>query len=89
MVATSQRQSRWEGIISLLNAAIEAVNLAKEASGITPAKIAFASAGVLLTMIKVCFLLCDDRGSHTVRSRWSMQWITSTSGYSVPISAEA
>ena len=60
MAATLQRPSRREGTISLLNAAIEAVNLAKEASSITPAKIAFASAGVLLTMIKVCFLLCDE-----------------------------
>jgi len=60
MAATSQRPSRREGTISLLNVAIEAVNLAKEASSITPAKAAFTSAGVLLTMIKVCFLLCDE-----------------------------
>jgi len=60
MAATSQRPSRRGDIISLFNAAIEAVNFAKEASSITPAKAAFASAGILLTMIKVCFILCDE-----------------------------
>ena len=65
MAATSQRPSRREGTISLLNAAIEAVNFAKEASSVTPAKIAFASAGVLLTMIKVCSLCNEMFQAHT------------------------
>ena len=43
-----------------MNAAIEAMNLAKEASSITPAKAAFGGAAVLLTMIKVCLLLFRD-----------------------------
>jgi len=61
MKTTSQQSRGREGTISLLNAAIDAMNLAKEASGITPAKAAFGSAAVLLTMIKVCFLLfCDE-----------------------------
>jgi len=55
-----RRPSRRGDTISLFNAAIEAVNLAKEASSITPAKAAFASAGILLRMIKVCFILCDE-----------------------------
>ena len=40
----------------MLNSAIDAINLAKEASSITPAKVAFGAAGILLTMIKVRFL---------------------------------
>ena len=56
----SQRPKGREGTVSLLNAAIEAMNLAKEVSSITPAKVAFGAAGVLLTMIKVCFLFCGE-----------------------------
>ena len=36
-----------------LNAAIEAMNLAKELSSITPAKAVFGSVSVVLTMIRV------------------------------------
>ena len=61
MATKSQRPKGREGALSLLNAAIEAVNLAKEASSITPAQAAFGAAGVLLTMIKVRFLpFCDE-----------------------------
>ena len=34
--------------------AIEAMNLAKEVSSITPAKAVFGSVSILLTMIRVC-----------------------------------
>jgi hypothetical protein len=40
-----------------LNVAIEAMNLAKEVSSMTPAKPVFGSVSALLTMIRVCFLL--------------------------------
>ena len=43
--------------LSLLNAAIEAMNLAKEISSVTPAKAVFGSVSALLTMIRVRFLL--------------------------------
>jgi hypothetical protein len=46
-----------DGALSLLNAAIEAMNLAKEISSATPAKAVFGSVSVILTMIRVCFLL--------------------------------
>ena len=36
--------------------AIQAMNLAKEISSVTPAKAVFGSVSVLLTMIRVCFL---------------------------------
>jgi hypothetical protein len=57
MEAQSQRPKDREGAISALNATIEAVNLAKEISSITPAKAAFGTVGVLLTMLRVCSLL--------------------------------
>jgi len=44
----------------LLNVAIEAVNLAKEVSSITPAKAVFGSVSVLLAMIRVRFLQFSD-----------------------------
>jgi hypothetical protein len=53
MYATAQRQKRREIVLSSLNVAIEASNLAKEFCSITPAKPVFASFSVILTMIKV------------------------------------
>ena len=44
-----------EGAMSVLNAAIEALNLAKELSSITPAKAIFGSVSVTLSMIRVSF----------------------------------
>ena len=49
----SQRQKRQDNTLSLLNAAIEAMNLAKEVSSATPARAVFGSVSALLTMIKV------------------------------------
>ena len=54
MNANSQRQKGQGGIPSALNVAIEVLNLAKEASSITPAKVVFGSVSVLLAMIRVC-----------------------------------
>jgi len=59
MDANSQRP-KGDGVLSSLNVAIEALNLAKEVSVIAPAKAAFGSVSVLLTMIRVCFLLSCD-----------------------------
>ena len=42
-----------DGAVSLLNMAIEAVNLAKEVSNMTPANAVFGSVGVVLVMIRV------------------------------------
>ena len=57
MEAKSQRPKGREGAISALNVAIEALNLAKEVSSITPAKAVFSSVSVLLAIIKVSILL--------------------------------
>ena len=44
-----------------MNMAIDGLNLAKELSNITPAKAVFGSVAILLTMIKVSFLLiCNE-----------------------------
>ena len=55
MDANSRQQKRQDSVRPLLNAAIEAMNLAKEISSATPAKAIFGSVGVLLTMIMVRF----------------------------------
>ena len=53
----SRRQERKDDALSLLDVAIETVNLAKEIASITPAKAVFGTTGVLLKMIKVRFPL--------------------------------
>ena len=53
----AQRQERRDNVLSSLNAAIETLNLAKEISSITPAKAVFGPVSVILTMIRVGFLL--------------------------------
>ena len=57
MDTNSQRQKHRDDALSTLNTAIEAVNLAKEVSSMTPAKVVFGSVSILLTMIRVCLLL--------------------------------
>ena len=58
MADTSQRPAKGrDSVLSSLNVAIDGLNLAKELSSITPAKAVFGSVGVLLTMIRVSFLL--------------------------------
>ena len=82
----SRRQEPQDDALSLLDLAIEAINLAKEISSITPAKAAFGTAGVLLKMIKVCsppfsnVLLpahtqpgLDDKQSRLCRARSSLR----------------
>ena len=48
-----RRREPQESTISLLNVAIEAVDLAKEVSGATPAKAVFGTVSIILTMIRV------------------------------------
>ena len=56
MDAGTHRQKRKDGVVCALDVAINALNLAKEASSITPAKALFGSASILLTMIRVRLL---------------------------------
>ena len=48
---------KGDGVVSGLNVAIDALNLAKEVSSITPAKAVFGSVSIILTTIKVSILL--------------------------------
>ena len=57
MDTKSRGSKRRDATLSTLNAAIEAMNLAKEVSGATPAKAIFGSVGVILAMIRVGSLL--------------------------------
>jgi hypothetical protein len=60
MNTESQRPDGRESAISALNEAIKALNPA-EVSSFPPAKAVFGSVTVLLTLIRVCFLLsCND-----------------------------
>ena len=61
MEAESKRPKGQEAAISALNAAVEAMNLAEKISTIAPAKTVFGTVSILLTLIRVCFMLfCND-----------------------------
>ena len=60
MASKSQQPEGRDGVLSTLDAAIQVTNLVKDTCGIPPAQIAFASASILLTMIRVRFLLFFD-----------------------------
>ena len=67
MATEPQQPKAREGVISTLNAAIEAMNLANELTSITPAKAAFGSASVILTMTRVRFrLVCVVRAQAEI-----------------------
>ena len=82
MDENSQRPKGRDGVLSSLNVTIEALNLAKEVSGITPAKAVFGSVSVLLTMIRVFCSYFTTSGSdlHVPRILWRTNLITSTLG---------
>jgi len=56
MDTESRHPKGRDGTLSSLNVVVEALNLAKEASSITPAKAVFGSVSILLAMIRVRFL---------------------------------
>ena len=57
MEVESQQPNEREGAVSALNTAIEALNLAGDASNVAPAKALFGSVGTTLATIRVSFLL--------------------------------
>lgn len=52
-MASSQRLKGHDSVLTALDLLIQTVNIAKDACGIPPAQVAFGSASVLLTMIRV------------------------------------
>ena len=56
MRAKSQPPEERDGTTLALNAAIETLNLAKEISSVTPAKVVFGTVSVILAMIRVSLL---------------------------------
>ena len=61
MADGSQQQEPRVNVLSSLNAAIDALSLAKELSSATPAKAVFGFVSVLLAMIRVGFpLFCTE-----------------------------
>ena len=61
MTDNSQQSKGRDGVLSTLNMAIDGLNFAKEIVDVTPAKAAFGSVAILLTMIRVSFLpFCDE-----------------------------
>lgn len=57
MQSNSERVKEHDGVLSLLSVTIEGLSIAKEACGVTPARVPLGIVSVLLTMIKVCFIL--------------------------------
>ena len=60
MADKTQRPKGRDATLATLNVTIDALNLAKELSSITPAKAVFGSVSILLVMVKVRFLLLRD-----------------------------
>ena len=61
MDTESERSEGQKDGLSALNTAIEATDRAKKISLIALAKAAFGTVGILLTLIRVCFVLfCND-----------------------------
>ena len=67
MDARSER--RQDVTISSLNMAIEAMNLAKEVSSMTPVKAVLGSVSIILTVIRVSLLLACLDEPHANRYR--------------------
>ena len=65
MASESQQPKERDNSLSALNVAIETLNLAKEVSGIAPAKAVFGAVSILLAMIRVCSLRSATIGRLT------------------------
>ena len=61
MESSSSQPRHQNNALSSLNVAIETLNLAKEVSGVTPAKAVFGSVSIILTMIRAGFFYVVQR----------------------------
>lgn len=55
-----KQSKRRDDVLSSLNVAIEGLNLAQNLASITPARAVFSTVSVILTMIRVSFLMLRD-----------------------------
>ena len=60
MTDKSQQPNGQDGVLSALNTAIDGLNLAKEVMDVAPAKAAFGTVAILLTMIRVNSILSSN-----------------------------
>jgi len=60
MDARPKQSKRRDDVLSSLNVVIEGLNLAQNLSSITPARAVFSTVSVILTMIRVSFLMLRD-----------------------------
>ena len=60
MATKPQKSKGRENALSVLNAAINAIHLTKDAVSGTPAEVAFSAASILLTAIRVSFPFFRD-----------------------------
>jgi hypothetical protein len=85
MASTSQRPK--DCVFPTLDVFIQLLNIAKDTCGIPPAQVAFISAGVLLTMIRVGFpLLGDEKLTDLglLRTQWlTIRIMSSLDGFAV------
>jgi hypothetical protein len=67
-MASSHEPKGRDGVLTALDLLIQALNVAKDACGIPPAQVAFSSASVLLTMIRVRLSLLreDELLAHVI-----------------------
>jgi hypothetical protein len=59
-MASPQQPKGRDAVLTTLNLLIQALNVAKDDCGIPPAQVAFGSASILLTMIRVCLSLLRE-----------------------------
>jgi hypothetical protein len=62
MSSTPQRQTARDRVLPTLDVFIQVLDIAKDTCGIPPAQIAFGSASVLLTMIRVHLSPREEEG---------------------------
>ena len=83
MASTPQQPEGRGLVLPTLDVFIQVLNIAKDSCGIPPAQIAFGSASVLLTMIRVCLTPASRRqtsDSYLSRTQWLTIRTASTSG---------
>ena len=81
---SQQLKGPGDGVLSTPNIAIDGLNIAKDVMNITPAKAAFGTVAVLLTMIRVSVLLsCNEIPSSLINDQSVGQHFLGRKGWAV------